>query len=152
MSNRRGLLILVLGVVGVVALANAARYTLLQQPLLRGEHIVLEQTYHLTGTRSDDLVALAESIVLDADSLVEGNVALLGSDIHVNGRISGDLTALGDRVEFGQDAVIEGNVTLLVGEAVLDGEITGMLNMLGDTMTINPTAFLLTVASETNTN
>ena len=140
MIKRRGLFILVLGVIGVIALANAVRHVLIQQPLLRSEHFVLQETYHLTGARSDDLIALAETIVLDAESHVDGNVALLGSDLRVDGRISGDLTALGDRIQFGPSANIVGNVTLLVDNSIVDGEISGTLNAYGNTLTINPNA------------
>jgi cytoskeletal protein CcmA (bactofilin family) len=140
MRKRRGLLLLGLGVVGVIALANAARYALVRQPLLQSDHVVFEQSYSLFGAVDDNLVVVAETVDLNADSRVNGHVALIGSQMQVNGQITGDLTVLGDRIEFGPDAKVTGNVTLLVDEVKLDGTLGGALNIHGDTLTIAPGA------------
>ena len=66
----RGLFVLVLMITGVVALANAARHTLLRQPLLEGAQVKLEQSYTLAGVVPDDLVVLAQDITLLPESRV----------------------------------------------------------------------------------
>ena len=138
---RKKLLILGLAIVGLVALANAARYAIGEQQLLNTDHLILDEAYTLTDTTiEDDLVAFAEVIALDSSSQITGNVALIGDSIMVDATIGGDLTVLGDHVELGPNADIAGNMTLMSDQATVAGAVGGSLNARGDSLTIGENA------------
>ena len=138
--RRKGLLLFVLGVVGILALANAARHQVMQQPLIASDQVILEQSYTLNSTVSDGLVVLADEVTLGVDSQVTGDVALLSSSMQIDGRIDGDLTILGDQVTIGPTAHITGNATLLVDQADVAGTIGGHLDARADALTLREAA------------
>lgn len=134
---RTRLLVLALGIIGLVALANAARYAVGEQQLLNTEHILFEDSFTLTETIENDLVVVAEAITLSEEGAVTGNVALIGASVVVNARIGGDLTILGESIELGPEADIAGNMTLMGERAELSGSVAGSLNALGEALTID---------------
>ncbi len=138
--GRKGLFILALATVGVVVLANAARQAVIQQPLLQNTTVKIEQLFTLTGPSSGDLVVLAETINLEADSRVQGNVALIGDVVQVQGDIDGDLTIVSDETLIGPGARITGNATLLMTSAHVEGQVDGTLHVMGEDLTISPDA------------
>ncbi len=138
--RRKGLFLFVIGVIGIFALANAARQRLMQQPLLTTDQIIFEQSYTLNGRVTEDLIVLADTVTLSSDSLVEGDVALLSSSIQIDGRIEGDLTVLGEQVTIGPDARIAGNTTLLVEQADVAGTINRQLDARAEMLTLRESA------------
>lgn len=136
----KGLLVLALGVVGIVALANAARVALLRQPLLQSAQVKVEDTFTLNQFIYEDLVVLSDSITLPADWHIEGDVALIGGRVDVDTTISGDLTVLAEQVIIGPDAQIAGNATLLSDNVQIGGQIDGALHVRGDSLTLQPQA------------
>ena len=138
--RRKGLFILVLGVIGVIALANAARYTLVRDSIINPDQVVIEKTFTLSGSRDSGLVALAEQSLIAAESQTHGDMALISSSVQIDGTIDGDLTVLGDTVTIGPDARISGNATLLVHEAVVNGQIDGTLSVHADHLDLSETA------------
>ncbi len=118
-------------IVGVVALATAARQLLSRGPLESHDAVAFEQDYSLSGVTDSGLVVLADTVNFDADSEVRGNAALIASEVYLNGRIDGDLTVLSDKVTLGPEAVVSGNVMFLSKQAEVHGVINGSLNMRG---------------------
>jgi cytoskeletal protein CcmA (bactofilin family) len=142
MRIRRGLLILGLGCLLLVVLANAVRHAVIRQPLVDSSSVALGQSYQFDGQLDDDLAALAETIDLKAGSVVHGDAALIGGTITINGRINGDLTAVGESLSLGPTAEIMGEATFLVNEVVIDGRVDGVINVRGENLKINPDAKL----------
>ncbi len=142
MRIRRGLFILGLGCLLLVVLANAVRHTVMRQPLVDSSSVALGQSYQLDGQLDDDLAALAETIDLNAGSVVHGDAALIGGTITINGRINGDLTAVGESLLLGPAAEIMGEATFLVKEVTINGRVDGVINMRGENLQINPEATL----------
>ncbi|MAS37718.1 MAG: hypothetical protein CL610_27225 [Anaerolineaceae bacterium] len=138
--RRKGLIILALMVIGIVALANAARHTFSQQPGFRSTQINLEDSYTLYGPVPEDLVVVAETVDLQADSRVDGNVALIGSQVDVSGPVAGDLTVMAESVNIYDGAHIEGNTTLLADAVFVEGQIDGTLHVRSSILDVTETA------------
>jgi cytoskeletal protein CcmA (bactofilin family) len=138
--HRKGLFILALTIIGVIVLGNAARHTLVQQPLFSHTQILFEQAYTLTGALSEDLVVFADTIDLQADSRVDGSVALVADRVTINGPINGDLTILSSHIHIGPDAEVSGNATLLGDTVQIDGHISGALHVRSATLEIHDAA------------
>ena len=82
--RRKGLIILALMVIGIVALANAARHTFSQQPGFRSTQINLEDSYTLYGPVPEDLVVVAETVDLHVVPVhVEVEVTEFGAPLMV---------------------------------------------------------------------
>jgi cytoskeletal protein CcmA (bactofilin family) len=140
MRIRRGLLILGLGCVLLVALANAVRNGVTRPSLVDTSGVALGQSYQLDGQLDDDLAALAETIDLPSGSVVHGDAALIGGTITINGRINGNLTAVGETLSVGPAAEILGEATFLVKEVAINGRVDGIINMRGENLKINTSA------------
>ncbi|MBZ0303542.1 MAG: polymer-forming cytoskeletal protein [Anaerolineae bacterium] len=138
--HRKGLFILALMLIGMVVLANAARQALSQQPLLRSTQVNFEQSFTLGGPLQEDLVAVAETVHLPADSRVTGNVAVIADVAQIDGPIDGDLTVMANELTLGPDAQVNGNATLLVDQAAIDGAVAGTLHFRGDQITLDSDA------------
>jgi hypothetical protein len=140
--RHKGLFALALAIIGLIALANAARHSLIQGPLLTPGEIVFDQTYALAGTLDDDLLVVAEQVDLGSDSRVTGDVALISAAITLHGQIDGDLTVLGEFIEIAPDARINGNATLLAETAIIRGTVAGQVHTRADRLTIDAQASL----------
>jgi len=135
----KGFLIFGLLVLGLIALASAARQLLSPAALNSRDDFVFDQSFTLNSSRDSGLVVLAEAIQFGENSDVAGNVALIASEVHLAGHIDGDLTVLAEHVELDADSQITGNVTLLVNNAEVGAaNIGGTLDLRGDQIALDP--------------
>ncbi|MBZ0296651.1 MAG: polymer-forming cytoskeletal protein [Anaerolineae bacterium] len=142
MRIRRLFIILIVAIVLMIVLANFARQAAVSASLVDTENIIIQGDYDLNQSVTDDLVVVAERIMLQPDSLISGDAALVGGDILLNGAVGGDLTALAESLHLGPTTSINGNALLLVSDVTLDGQIDGEVNLRGETVTIGPEARL----------
>jgi cytoskeletal protein CcmA (bactofilin family) len=140
MRGRRGLLILFGVVVVLMVLANQARQSVIQKPLVNGDHVVFKDDYRLSGTVNDALFVVAQTITLTGDSHVTGDAALVGSSVTVDGQIDGDLTVTGGQLTLGPQSVVRGDLLVIGSGATINGRVDGDLAVTGGKLTMSPDA------------
>lgn len=136
MRNPRKISLLVFVVIGMVGLASAARYWLVDRPQVHKNDVIFSDNYRLSDIYRDSLAVVADTIVLDSESYVTGDAALMGSEARVDGRVDGNLTLTGDSLLLGAAGKVQGDLSAMGTDINLDGVVEGQVTVIGDTLVI----------------
>ncbi len=136
MHTRRNFAILAAIVIALIALALIAGQQVSRQTIIDSDHLIITDSYRLTGETDGDLVVIASSIVLEPGSRVSGDASLIGGTISVQGTIDGDLSAIGEKLTLETGASVDGDAALMIEESSLAGSIGGDLLVHGDSVAL----------------
>lgn len=143
MRSRWGILSAALGLIALVAVANAVRQRVFVHTPEPEDSIVFTEWYVLTDTLDSDLVVMAQSVSLEDESRVTGDAALMAREVSIEGTISGDLTVVGEHFTLDEDARLSGDVMLLVDQVELNGRIDGDVTIMGGNLVVGENAVVV---------
>jgi Polymer-forming cytoskeletal len=145
MQSRRGILIFLVVVLGVMALGAGVRQALLANPTITIDEntVYSAEPITVTDTRDDIVLMSQQGITLSSDSHITGHATLISfSDaaVTIDGRIDGDVIIFASNVVLGPNSDLRGKLDLVGGNVVLQGSATGRVQANVATLNIAETA------------
>jgi cytoskeletal protein CcmA (bactofilin family) len=143
MRNTHKLLVLGAAIVVMLVVASAIKGLVAGRARVDSDHIIINDSYSLTGVVNQPLVVAANSIQLSADSRVAGSASLISrSGVNMDGAVEGNLTVMSDSLTLGEDSHVAGDLSFMGSHATIDGRVDGSITLVGGNIMIAPTAHI----------